>query len=184
MLSELLGWLDFTKSVALTGLTLSLVSLLFSWSNRRMALKQEARKVPNLVPSLLHCYFQEGRGRTGRMYACQVEIANPSDNNNAVAFAELVISYRKADPVVFIMKLKQEETPAEFFKAVATGHLQLPLNMAAHSASTGWLFFHLPAPLTDGMVIDSLGLEFNDPHGQVFDIKPLLPREFLDETDR
>jgi hypothetical protein len=61
MLESIIGWFDLTKTLAVAGICISLVSLYITWQNRRLALAQEKRRLPRLIPTLVHGYYQDGQ---------------------------------------------------------------------------------------------------------------------------
>ena len=105
MLQSVIGWFDFTKALAAAGFCISLVSLYFTWQNRLLTLAQEKPRLPRHFPTLVHGYNQDGIDTSGRVYAFRITVTNPTDNNNAIATAELSITYQTADRVQMTMKL-------------------------------------------------------------------------------
>src|ERR1700761_2773400 len=112
MFQSVIGWFDLTKSLAIAGFCVSLVSLYLTWQNRRLVLAQEMRRLPRLIPTLVHGYYHN-EDNLGRIYAFHLTVANPTDSNNAVATAELSITYLTADRVQMTMKLKANEPAAK-----------------------------------------------------------------------
>ena len=61
-------WFDLTKTLALAGTCISLVSLFFTWQNRKLMLAQDRRRLPRLLPTLVNGYYRDF-GNIGRLYA-------------------------------------------------------------------------------------------------------------------
>ncbi len=182
MLQSIIGWSDLTKALAVAGFCISLVSLYFTWQNRRLTLAQEKRRLPHLIPTLVHGYFQDSDDNSGRVYAFRVTVANPTDSNNAIATADLSITYQTADRVQLTMKLRANEPAAKSFMKDQEEALVVPTAISAHNAVSGWLRFHVPAAMLANRDIDSYRLTLTDPHGETADIIPILVQEYRDET--
>lgn len=148
MLHSIIVWVDLTKMLAVAGFCISLVSLYFTWQTRRLALAQETRRLPRLNPTLVHGYYQNGQNDRGRVYAFHVTVSNPTDSNNAIERAELSITYLTADRVQMTMKLRANEPAAKSFLRDQQEALAIPIAISAHSAISGWLTFHVPAPIS------------------------------------
>jgi|GEM_PF-1092292 len=181
------GTLDVTKAIAILGLLLSIASLtlgLFNsyiaWQNRRLALKQDARKVPTLT-----CYLSHGfqtTNETGRAFSLLVQVRNPSDSNNAVANAELVVRYLTRERVLMTLKLPANRDGAGNFVRGQDDTLLLPAKVPAHEVISGWLHFVAPVDLLSEMAIDGYELEFTDTHEAKTTITPNLMQEYRDEV--
>lgn len=180
------GTLDVTKAIALLGLLLSIASLtlgLFNsyiaWQNRKLALKQDARKVPTLT-----CYLSHGfqkTSETGRAFSLLVQVRNPSDSNNAVANAELVVRYLTRERVLMTLKLPANRDRAGNFVRGQDDMLLLPAKVPAHEVISGWLQFLTPVDLLAGVAIDGYELELTDTHEAKTTITPNLMQEYRDE---
>jgi hypothetical protein len=179
---SIIGWFDLTKALAAAGFCISLVSLYFTWQNRRLTLAQEKRRLPRLIPTLVHGYYQDGKDNSGRVYAFRITVTNPTDSNNAIATAELSITYQTADRVQMTMKLRANERAAKSFVNDQDDALAVPAAVSAHNAISGWLRFHVPAAMLANRDIESYRLTLTDPHGETADIIPILVQEYRDET--
>ncbi|MDX0647480.1 hypothetical protein GOD00_23240 [Sinorhizobium medicae] len=178
---------DLTKTVATLGLLLSIASLtlgLFNayvaWQNRKLALKQDARKLPALT-----CYLSHGFQKTnesGRAFSLLVQIRNPSDSNNAVANAELVVRYLTKERVLMTLKLPANREGTGSFVRGQGDVLSLPVKVPAHEVVSGWLHFVAPVELVSGMTIDGYELEITDTHEAKTTIAPNLMQEYRDEV--
>jgi hypothetical protein len=182
MLQSIIGWFDLTKTLAIAGFCISLVSLYFTWLNRRLALAQEKRRLPRLIPTLIHGYYQDGEDDRGRVYAFHVTIANPTDSNNAIATAELSITYLTTDRVQMTMMLGANAPAAKSFMKDQEEALAIPAAISAHNATSGWLRFHVPIAMLANRDIEAYRLTLTDPHGETASVVPILVQEYRDET--
>ena len=182
MLQSIIGWFDLTKTLAVAAFCTSLVSLYFTWLNRRLALTQEMRRLPRLIPSLVHGYYQDSQDNRGRVYAFHVTVTNPTDSNNAIAAAELSITYLTTDRVQMTMKLRANEAAAKSFMKDQQQALAIPTAILAHNAVSGWLRFHVPTAMLANRDIEAYRLTFTDPHGELANVDPILVQEYRDET--
>ncbi|WP_092751139.1 hypothetical protein [Rhizobium aethiopicum] len=182
-----IGTLDFTKAIAvlslfisIASLSLGLVNAYIAWQNRNLALRQDARKRPALT-----CYLSHGFHKTdesGRAFSLLVQVRNPSDSNNAVADAELVIRYLTSERVLMTLKLPATRDGAGGFVRGQVDVLSLPAKVPAHEIVSGWLHFLAPEDLLLGRVIDGYDLEITDTHEAKTIIKANLMQEYRDEV--
>jgi hypothetical protein len=178
-----LGWFDFTRTVALAGFCISVFNLCFAWQSRRLAREQERRRLPRLVPSLINGYFQDNKNVGGRAYAFHVTVTNPTDSNNAIAEADLAITYLTPERTQMTVKLRANGgLPALNFVKDQDTTLAVPVSISAHSAVSGWLRFQVPASLLADVTIESYKLIFTDPHREEASVAPILIQEYRDET--
>ena len=182
MLQSIIGWFDLTKTLAVAGFCTSLVSLYFTFLNRRLAITQEKRRLPRLISTLVHGYYQDSKDNRGRVYAFHITVTNPTDSNNAIAEAELSITYLTADRVQMTMKLRANEPAAKSFVQDKEQVLAIPTAILAHNAVSGWLWFHVPTAMLANRDIETYRLTFTDPHGEIVNVDPILVQEYRDET--
>jgi hypothetical protein len=182
MLQSVIGWFDLTKTLTVAGFCISLVSLYVTWQNRRLVLAQEKRRLPHLIPTLVHGYYQDGHDSRGRVYAFRLSVSNPTDSNNAIAAAELSIIYLSADRVQMTMKLRANDPAAKSFVKDQEEALSIPTPISAHNAVSGWLRFHVPAVMLANRDIEAYRLTLTDPHGETANVVPILVQEYRDET--
>lgn len=176
-------WIDLTRAIAVAGLCLSLVNLYFTWQSRVLAREQERRRLPRLVPSLIRAFYEDNIDVGTRTYAFLITITNPTDNNNAIAEADLAISYYlSSDRTEITAKVRSSGVSDS--KVVKNGQIALatPASISAHSAISGWLIFQLPASLLAGTTIRSCRVILTDPHREEASFVPILVQERLDET--
>jgi hypothetical protein len=177
-----LDWFDFTRTVAVAGFCISIFNLYFTWQSRRLAREQERRRLPRLVPSLVNGYFQDDKDAGARAYAFHVTVTNPTDSNNAIAEADLAITYLTAERTQMTVKLRANGSPALNFVKGQDTTLAVPASISAHNAVSGWLRFQVPAALLAGVTIESYRLIFTDPHREEASVAPILIQEYRDET--
>lgn len=181
-MTSLLEWFDFTRTVALAGFCISIFNLYFAWQSRRLAREQESRRLPRLVPSLINGYFRDNKDIGGRVYTFHVTVANPTDSNNAIAEADLAITYLTPERTQMTVKLRANGSPALNFVKDQDMTLAVPVSISAHNAISGWLRFQVPVSLLADVTIESYQLIFTDPHQEEASIEPILIQEYQDET--
>lgn len=181
MIDSFINWLDFTKSIALAGLLIALVNSYFTWQNRRLVLRQELRRVPRLLPSLVHGFYQLDKVG-GKIYAFHVTVRNQSDNSNAISEVDLAISYLTKHRVQMIVRFRANDPRAVNFVKGQGETLSIPASISAHHTVSGWLRFYMPASMLDEIEIETHRLIFTDTHLETASITPNLLREYRDET--
>lgn len=90
------SWFKLTEMMAIAAFVVSVISLYFSWHNKRLMAQQEERRQPLLKLSVKRGYQKTAGGQGSRTYAFLISIANPTDTDNAISDAELVITYLRA----------------------------------------------------------------------------------------
>jgi hypothetical protein len=180
MLQSIIAWFDLTKTLSVAGFCVAVVSPDFTWQNRRLVLAQEKRRLPCLLPTLVHGYYRDAGH--GRIYAFRLTVANPTDSNNAIATAELSITYLTLDQLQMTMKLQANEPGAKSFMRDQDEVLAIPAAVSAHNAVSGWLRFHVPTAMLTNRDIEGYRLVLTDPHGETASVVPILVQEYRDET--
>lgn len=176
-------WFDLKGILALAGFLISLISLYFTWQNRKLAVTQEKRRAPLLVPALINGYFRPSNADGGRLYALHVTVSNPTDTNNAISNAELAITYLTSQRLELTVRLKASVSKAaSFVFGQENLSLPIPFSISAHNVASGWLSFHLPAAIFETAQIESYRLILTDTHQQRSEITPNLMQEYRDET--
>ena len=173
---------DLTTIIAVAGFCISIANSYWNWEGRRLAREQEKRRLPQLVPFLINGYFQNKTNDGGRDYAFLVTIRNPTDSNNAIAEVDLSITYLTTDRIQMTMKIKANEPLVTNFVKGQDERLPVPSSVSAHNTISGWILFHLPAPMLGGMDIESYRLIFTDTHREAASVVPILVQEYRDET--
>jgi len=144
-------------------------------------LAQESRRLPRLIPTLVHGYYQDRENNGGRVYAFHVTVTNPTDIDNAIARAELSITYLTVDQAQMTMKLRANESAPKFFVKDQEQALAVPTAISAHNAVSGWLRFHVPAAMLVNRDIEAYRLMLTDTHGETASFVPVLVQEYRDE---
>lgn len=173
---------DLTRTIAVAAFCISVVNLYFTWQGRRLASEQEKRRLPRLVPLLVNGYFQNEKNGGGRVYAFFVTVRNPTDSNNAIAEVDLSITYLTKDRVQMTLKIKANGPLATNFVRGQDERLPVPSLVSAHNTISGWIHFHIPAPILAGTDIESYRLIFTDTHREATSVVPILVQEYRDET--
>lgn len=115
------------------------------------------------------------RGR-GRLHRCR-HIAVQCSRGHHVRYrrgemdpVQLVVTH---DPLV-VPILVGKDTPA----------LHIPLLVAAHQTTAGWLVFELMETVIGGTNIEGIALQLRDTHDMTYSVEPLTISEVLDEEVR
>ena len=181
-LQFVIDWFDLAKALAAASFCIAATSLYFTWQNRRLVLAQERRRLPRLKPALIDGYYRELKDGRGRTYAFRVTVTNPTDSNNAIAAADLSITYSTVDRVQMTMKLRANEPATKSLGKDAEEALTVPAAIPAHGAASGWLRFHVPAAMLVKRDIDAYRLTFADSQDEISDVVPILVREERNEA--
>lgn len=179
--AALFEWSDLTALVATAGFGLSVMNAYFNWQNRRLAIEQDRRRRPKLVPSLVNGYFQNDKAGNRRNYAFLVTVTNPSDSGNAIAAADLAITYLTREDLQMTMKIRSAANSDLNFIVGNGSSLPIPSPVSAHNAVSGWILFHVPTPMLANVRIEGYRLMFLDAQEGVADIRPILVQEYRDE---
>jgi hypothetical protein len=174
-------WLDVVRTVAIVAaLLVSVASFVVAIRAQRIALRQEARRTPLLVP-----YYVEGFIRYlpdgGRAYAFLLSVSNPTDTNNSVAAVDLAISYRQG-PGEVALKLSVNAEAKQHFAASSATPLVIPVTIDAHKTVAGWCFFWLGGAALRDHTIESHQIVIVDTHGVEALLRPIVIPEYQDET--
>ena len=181
-MDSLLRSFDFTRTFALAAFCISIFNLYFTWQSRKLAQEQERRRFPRLVPSLISGHFQNNKDVGERVYSFHVTVTNPTDSNNAIAEANLAITYLTLQSAQMTLRLRANGSPVLVFAKGQDTTLAVPVSISAHSAVSGWLRFHAPTSLLADLTIESYRLLFTDPQMEETSVSPILIQEYQDET--
>ena len=182
-MDSLADWFDLKGILASASFLISLISLYFTWLNRKLAMSQEERRVPHLILDLTSAFFKRSKLERGRQYAFHITVSNPTDTNNAISSAELAIAYLTTQGVELNVRLKANEPRAVgFVRGQEDSALSIPFSITAHTVVSGWLRFHLPGSISEAAEIESHRLILIDTHKQSSEISPSMIKEYLDET--
>lgn len=154
--------------VPLFSLLVSFIALLFSGRSMlnssqalRLAKSQDARRTPKITIYLTDA-LRRFEGPL-QVFSFHVRISNPSDSNNAVARAELQVSYVLSNECSILLKLQHNLTYA--VRSTNGKALQLPLKIEAHQTVAGWLNFALDSAVVGKGTVDSHNIILEDSHG-------------------
>lgn len=178
MFSPIVEWFDFAKGLSLAAFGVSLFSLYFSGVRSQLAKAQEKRRTPNLVLSSIYGQFQDGQGRKGRLYAFNLLVKNRADNSNSIAKASLSITFLTENRLQMKMIFLAIETPEQELLMPNERALPVPIEIDAHNSVAGWIYFHVPAEMLKGNIIEKYVISLTDTHDQIF----LLEETFLQEV--
>ena len=168
MITTIVEWFDFAKSISLAAFGVSILSLYFSGVRSQLAKAQEKRRTPNLTLSSVYGNFQDGPGEKGRLYAFNLLINNRADNRNAIAKACLSITYLTESRLQMKMKFLAVDTPQQELLMLGERALPIPTEIDAHNSVAGWIYFQVPAKLLKGKLIEKYEISLIDTHDQSY----------------
>ena len=161
-------WVDWIPIV--TSAVAVLLSLGFSLSNRRIARRalkiserREARRTPQFDIYVNDSGLWVNKLKAVREYGVYLRIANPSDLQTAVVFAELHVSYLVDDHPATV-KIPTVSPPQ---LASDINSMELPRTIRANDAISGWLIFLVPEALLGEVYIQRYDLVVHDVHGVI-----------------
>ncbi|MGA2183160.1 MAG: hypothetical protein ABSH47_09035 [Bryobacteraceae bacterium] len=177
-------------SVWISGLSLlvSGCSAFFSWRYGRRALaiseNQEKRRQPQLRIYVANGYRRLVPKR--QLFGFLVSVSNPTDINNAVARAELRVTYLMENDVTAVCRIQHNAALGNNVGNDATpaSLLSLPMRIDAHQTVSGWLLFALDNDVIRNGTIDAHSLILEDTHGVPTETDPIMVREWRDETKK
>jgi hypothetical protein len=170
-------WTDVVVAVAaVAALIVALISLKVSSRALRLSEKQEQRKQPRLVPSLLESHFAnltEG----GRVYSFSLSVVNPTDSDNAIAQIEMHLRYLIDGDVSMTVKLPLSSVDICYPAATDHPRLMTPSRIAAHDTAFGWCDFVVKPGILSGRTIEGYQIVLTDSHQAETSIEPLVVSE-------
>jgi len=176
------NWADIaTVAIAFLALIVSASSFAVSFWAARLAKKQEDRKRPELVASLVNSYVEFKPDE--RIFAFLLSICNPSDSDNSVAAVALRVTYdvKPGHPVT--VQLPSSTTRGDRFSRLKDFNLLgSPSRVDAHQTVQGWCMFRLPETVLSGGSIEGYSVVVTDSHGMEVGVKPILIQEYADGT--
>ncbi|MBJ6750974.1 hypothetical protein [Geomonas anaerohicana] len=171
-----------SAGAAWLALLLSVFSILAAWKALRISERQEERRKPLLVPYLQDGYIR--REGESIFYAFLLSVSNPTDSDNAVAVADLHITYITKGNVLMTIKVPWYNKGAKgFHDENISISFTIPQRLDAHQTVTGWLFFQVEKLLIRGYTIEEYRIVLTDSHGMRAQLEPILIREYGDETE-
>jgi hypothetical protein len=178
------NWINVAGlAIALIALTVSFCSFLVSLKAFRLSQKQEARKKPILVPSILNSYVQYLEIEKARVYAFLLSISNPSDSNNALAKAELHITYETSAQALVTAQIPSSLTIGEAYAELQDfSLLSMPTRLDAHQTLTGWIVFRVVEEILSDAIVDGYKVALFDSHQTQTDVEPIMIQEYVREV--
>jgi hypothetical protein len=175
------NWINVAGlAIALIALTVSFCSFLVSLKAFRLSQKQEARKKPILVPSILNSYVQYLEIENARVYAFLLSISNPSDSNNALAKAELHITYETSAQALVTAQIPSSLTRGEAYAELQDfSLLSMPTRLDAHQTLTGWIVFRVVEEILSDAIVDGYKIALFDSHQTQTDVEPIMVQEYV-----
>jgi hypothetical protein len=178
------NWMNVVGlAVGLIALIVSFCSFLVSLKAFRLSQKQDARKRPVLVPSILNGYLQFSETEKSRVYAFLLSISNPSDSNNALARAELHITYNTPTQALVIAQIPSSPTRGEAYAEFRDfSVLSTPTRLDAHQTLTGWMIFQVAEAILSGAVVDGYTIALFDSHQTQTNVEPIMVQEYVSDV--
>ena len=147
-----------------------------------MAVKQEKRRNLRLDTTLIHCFYKTDDETAERLYAFQLTVRNPSDSNNAISEADLVITYLTEDRIQMTTKVRADVANSSSFVHGENNLLNVPKFISAHDTISGWLHFFVSEVIILGNEITSHEIILCDTHGDTTSVEPIMVQEYFDEV--
>jgi hypothetical protein len=172
-------WTDKTNTLfAALAFTVSLVSLYFSLTAKRLADRQEGRRNPRLVPSNGQAFVKIASDSGDRVYAFHISVSNPTDSDNAISAIDLSLTYISPTQTIMTVKLRAQKDDSINFLPSAGTHLSSPTRIAAHDTISGWCYFKVEGAMIAERAIDKYEIVLTDSHQVRSTIEPILVQEF------
>ena len=175
--------------IAFASLVVSICSAIYSGRKASRALaiseSQERRRQPQLGIYLAKAYRRVTPKR--QLFGFLVSVSNPTDVNNALARAELQITYLVRDDASVVCRVQHDpalEDKQNHYGDASPTVFTLPLRIDAHQTASGWFLFALENDAIGKGTIDTHNLILEDTHG-VTTISTGSPvREWMDESEK
>lgn len=160
--------------VALASAAYARNSAVSSKRSYELAALQDARRSPKFVLYLSDCYSRFLEDHT--VIATSLTVSNPTDIDNSIVRAELVITYHKQEGQQIKMIIASTATVPDLISGV-TNLLNTPAPVPSHQSTAGVLLFEPPAAILRNSVIDSYSLNILDSHETIATMADLTVRE-------
>ena len=117
-------WLKQPGNVlALASLLVAIMSAIYAWRSAvaakrsavtadkayKLAEAQDARTRPKFTINLVNCYLHTSNGH--QRLAAELRVSNPTDSDNAIAVAELVIAYQRRGGSEMVKRVSADQKP-------------------------------------------------------------------------
>jgi hypothetical protein len=162
-----------SAGAAWLALFLSLLNLHTSRRAIRLAERQDQRRQPQLVPYLqkAQLHFTPNKDR---VYAFSLSVSNRSDTGNAIAEAELRLTYGIPAGNEVTIKVRANAACGKAFEAMAGPPLSIPAEIGAHQTVHGWCYFGVSAALLENAKVQRQTLALIDSHGIAAIVEPVV----------
>ena len=142
-MGQVVSWINIASlAVAVIALLLSFCSFIVSFRAFRLAQRQDNRRQPSLVSSLLNGYVQFLEET--RVYAFLLSISNISDSNNALAKIELHVGYERSTGTLVTAHIPASQSRGDALAKLSDFvTLPTPARLDAHQTLTGWVIFRV-----------------------------------------
>lgn len=174
-------WKNPVTLIALASALVALASAAYAASSARTAkkayrltLKQDAQRKPLLIPYLSSAHILTSR--TKIEVAISITVANPSDIDNSIAQAELVVEYSKGSNRTTTIRIPPDNHTSAFSLG-SDSLLCIPKSIPSHQTIAGWLVFSIPDWVRQTYDIDSYSLSIYDSHQKITTLSNLLVLE-------
>jgi hypothetical protein len=177
------NWINVASVfIALFALIVSTFGFATSRKALRISQKQEQRKNPLLVPSLLNGYVQFRKNKE-RVYGFLLSVSNPSDSNNAIARIDLHLTYLSPRHDRLTVQVPSSTARDDSFSRLSEfTMIAPPMELDAHHTIAGWCVFRVPEAALSRGVVESTVIVLVDSHGLKASLEPVLVQEYRDEA--
>lgn len=176
-----------TNSINLISLMLAAIAVLISFGSLvvsflafRLSQRQDDRRRPSLVPSFLNGYVQFCDEDKVRLYAFLLSISNPSDSNNALARAELHVTYKTLSGQPVTVQIPSSQVVGNGFSELEDFRLVvMPARLDAHQTITGWILFRISESILSESEINCYSILLVDSHQIRTSVEPIMIQEYI-----
>lgn len=182
VISHHIGWsTNSSNLISLGSVMFALASAVYARSSALSAKRsyalaelQDSRRAPKFTLYLADCYSYASEDHV--VVAIAITISNPTDIDNSIARAELIIAYRKHEDKS--ARLSVASTTAASAQISGEGNfLDPPTSVPSHQTIAGLLLFEPLEVILDNSVIDDYSLTIIDSHGESIIVENLTIRE-------
>ena len=173
------NWTEIVTAVAaVVALLIALLSLAVAWRAQQLVERQEMRRQPHLVPTLINGFRRTNANERHFSYAFFLSVSNPRDVDNAIAMIELRIAYTTQTNVLMTILLPLSPTDAHRFATGSGAVLNVPTRVAAHDTLSGWCYFGVDADVLNDARIESHAIILTDSQRQKSSVEPIIIQEY------
>lgn len=169
--------------VAVGSAVIALLSMWFARSSAntarqalKLAMQQEARRQPRIVPYLADGFVARSESR--RIYALSLSLSNPTDSDNSLAMIELQVRYRTPEGIVITARVPHLPSLGSILPAEGEPEVLVPPTaVGAHKTTAGWVLFEVSQALLGDSEIDEYRVILTDSHSATAELEPCILRE-------